>query len=51
MTTADRASALRALHTDPALLSLVNVWDVASARVVAQTEGTQAPAADDILET
>ena len=42
MTTADRASALRALHTDPALLRLVNVWDVASARVVAQTEGTQA---------
>ena len=31
-----------ALHTDPALLRLVNVWDVASARVVAQTEGTQA---------
>ena len=42
MTTADRASALRALHTDPALLRLVNVWDVASARVVAQTEGTRA---------
>ncbi len=42
MTTADRASALRALHTDPALLRLVNVWDVASARVVAQTDGTQA---------
>jgi 2-methylisocitrate lyase-like PEP mutase family enzyme len=41
-TTADRASELRALHTDPALLRLVNVWDVASARVVAQTEGTRA---------
>jgi len=42
MTTADRATALRALHTDPALLRLVNVWDVASARVVAQTDGTRA---------
>jgi 2-methylisocitrate lyase-like PEP mutase family enzyme len=40
--TADRATALRALHTDPTLLTLVNVWDVASARVVAQTEGSQA---------
>jgi 2-methylisocitrate lyase-like PEP mutase family enzyme len=40
--TADRASALLALHTDPTLLALVNVWDVASARVVAQTPGTTA---------
>jgi 2-methylisocitrate lyase-like PEP mutase family enzyme len=40
--TADRATALLALHTDPALLAVVNVWDVASARVVAQTEGTRA---------
>ena len=40
--TADRATELLALHTDPALLTLVNVWDVASARVVAQTEGTRA---------
>jgi 2-methylisocitrate lyase-like PEP mutase family enzyme len=40
--TADRATQLRGLHTDPALLTLVNVWDVASARVVAQTEGTRA---------
>ncbi|HEX3221322.1 MAG TPA: isocitrate lyase/phosphoenolpyruvate mutase family protein [Nocardioides sp.] len=40
--TAERASALLALHTDPALLTLVNVWDVASARVVAQTPGTTA---------
>lgn len=40
--TADRATALRALHSDPSLLTLVNVWDVASARVVAQTEGTRA---------
>jgi 2-methylisocitrate lyase-like PEP mutase family enzyme len=42
MDTADRATALRALHTDPALLTLVNVWDVASARVVAATPGTRA---------
>ena len=34
--------ALLALHTDPTLLTLVNVWDVASARVVAQTDGTAA---------
>jgi 2-methylisocitrate lyase-like PEP mutase family enzyme len=40
--TAERASALLALHTDPMLLTLVNVWDVASARVVAQTDGTTA---------
>jgi 2-methylisocitrate lyase-like PEP mutase family enzyme len=40
--TADRASEFLALHTDPSLLTLVNVWDVASARVVAQTEGTRA---------
>ena len=42
MTIADRASTLLALHTDPSLLRLVNVWDVASARIVAQTEGTTA---------
>jgi len=40
--TADRATAFRALHTDPSLLTLVNVWDVASARAVAQAEGTRA---------
>jgi 2-methylisocitrate lyase-like PEP mutase family enzyme len=40
--TAERASALLALHTDPTLLSLVNVWDAASAKVVAQTPGTTA---------
>lgn len=39
---ADRAANLLALHTDPTLLTLVNVWDVASARVVAQTPGTRA---------
>ena len=40
--TAERATALRALHIDSALLKVVNVWDVASARVVAQTPGTAA---------
>ena len=40
--TAERATQLLDLHTDPALLTLVNVWDVASARVGAQTEGTRA---------
>ena len=40
--TAERAAQLLALHTDPTLLTLVNVWDVASARVVAQSEGTRA---------
>jgi 2-methylisocitrate lyase-like PEP mutase family enzyme len=40
--TADRAGRLLALHTDRGLLRLVNVWDVASARVVAQTAGTTA---------
>ena len=41
-TTADQATTLLGLHTDPALLTLVNVWDVAGARVVARTEGTRA---------
>jgi 2-methylisocitrate lyase-like PEP mutase family enzyme len=40
--TPERASALLALHTDARLLALVNVWDVASARVVARTPGTSA---------
>jgi 2-methylisocitrate lyase-like PEP mutase family enzyme len=40
--TAARATTFRALHTDPTLLTLVNVWDVASARAVAQAEGTRA---------
>ena len=40
--TVERATQLLALHTDPALLKVVNVWDVASARVVAQTAGTTA---------
>lgn len=41
-TTTDRASTLLALHNDRALLRLVNVWDVASARVVADVPGTKA---------
>jgi 2-methylisocitrate lyase-like PEP mutase family enzyme len=40
--TADRARALAALHSDPELLVLVNVWDVISARVVADLPGTRA---------
>ncbi len=40
--TADRATTLLALHTESTLLTLVNVWDVASARVVAETPGTTA---------
>ena len=42
MTASARATTLLELHRAPALLRLVNVWDVASARVVAQTEGTRA---------
>jgi 2-methylisocitrate lyase-like PEP mutase family enzyme len=37
-----RAAELLALHRDPALLTVVNVWDAASAKVVASTEGTKA---------
>ena len=37
-----QAAELMRLHRDPALLSLVNVWDVATARVVAETPGTAA---------
>jgi len=40
--TSDRASDLLALHRDPALLTVVNVWDVVSAKVVAGNEGTEA---------
>ncbi|TFV67015.1 UNVERIFIED_ORG: isocitrate lyase/phosphoenolpyruvate mutase family protein [Bacillus sp. AZ43] len=39
---AARARALLDLHTAPELLVLANVWDVASARVVAGTEGVRA---------
>ena len=40
--TAARASELLRLHQAPELLTVVNVWDVISARVVAQVEGTRA---------
>jgi 2-methylisocitrate lyase-like PEP mutase family enzyme len=40
--TADKASALLRLHQDPSLLTVVNVWDVVSARTVAAVEGTRA---------
>lgn len=42
MTITAKAAALRQLHIDPELLVLVNVWDVASARVVAQSPGCRA---------
>jgi len=40
--TAARASDLLALHRDPQLLTVVNVWDSISARVVSDIEGTRA---------
>lgn len=39
-----RAQALADAHRDPAILVLVNVWDVASARAVAQLPGCRAVA-------
>ncbi len=42
MNTLDKARELQRLHADPELLLLVNVWDVISARVVADTPGTTA---------
>ncbi|MCK9916995.1 MULTISPECIES: isocitrate lyase/PEP mutase family protein [Microbacterium] len=42
MSIVEKGAALRALHTDPPLLTLVNVWDVASARVVAAHPRTHA---------
>jgi 2-methylisocitrate lyase-like PEP mutase family enzyme len=42
MDTSARATAFLGHHTDPTLLTLVNVWDVASARVVAASPGTRA---------
>jgi 2-methylisocitrate lyase-like PEP mutase family enzyme len=39
---ATRASDLLALHRAPELLTVVNVWDVISARVVTDVEGTRA---------
>jgi 2-methylisocitrate lyase-like PEP mutase family enzyme len=40
--TAARATELLRLHRDPKLLTVVNVWDVISATVVADVEGTAA---------
>jgi 2-methylisocitrate lyase-like PEP mutase family enzyme len=42
MTNSAKATELLRLHRDPALLTVVNVWDVISARVVAGVSGTQA---------
>lgn len=39
---AEQASTLLALHSDPKLLTVVNVWDAISARIVAEVEGTEA---------
>src|SRR3954452_8885668 len=39
---AARAATLLDLHTAPEILALANVWDVASARVVAGTDGVRA---------
>src|SRR5688572_4737671 len=40
--TRSKASELLRLHRDPKVLTVVNVWDVASARTVAAVEGTGA---------
>jgi 2-methylisocitrate lyase-like PEP mutase family enzyme len=40
--TRSKASELLRLHRDPKLLTVVNVWDVTSARTVAAVEGTTA---------
>jgi 2-methylisocitrate lyase-like PEP mutase family enzyme len=40
--TKTKAQELTRLHSDPALLAVVNVWDVISAKVVADVEGTTA---------
>src|SRR3954452_21262716 len=42
--TAARATELLGLHRDPELLTVVNVWDAISARVVSDVEGTKAVA-------
>ena len=39
---AEKATTLKRLHTDPELLRLVNVWDAATARVVADVPGVTA---------
>ncbi len=41
-TTRAKGAELSRLHRDPELLTVVNVWDVISARVVAETPGTKA---------
>src|SRR3954452_12741272 len=38
----NKAAELLRLHRDPTLLTVVNVWDVMSAKVVAETPGTAA---------
>ena len=40
--TAEKATQLLRLHTDRDILTLVNVWDVGSAKAVAAVEGTRA---------
>jgi 2-methylisocitrate lyase-like PEP mutase family enzyme len=42
MTLSDKAATFLQLHTDPELLVLVNVWDVVSAKVVADSPGCRA---------
>ena len=42
MSTLDKATELQRLHADPELLLLVNVWDVITARTVAEVPGTRA---------
>jgi len=42
MSTNDKALALKALYEAPEILSLVNVWDAVSAKVVADLPGTRA---------
>ena len=42
MTVADQAAELRRLHDDPALLVMVNVWDVISATTLAGLDGCRA---------
>lgn len=42
MNATDKVAELLRLHTDPELLVLVNVWDVASARVVTGQPGCKA---------
>src|SRR6476661_8418510 len=42
MSNAEKATRLLQLHRDPELLTVVNVWDSISAKVVADVEGTTA---------